>query len=81
MIPYEALAPPYNVTVNGAAPTYVNYTLYDNGTHGWIYFEYEHSTVEVVIIPEFPFFDILPLFMILMSLVTLVYRRRHVLTA
>jgi len=81
MIPYDALAPPYNVTVNGAAPTYVNYMLSDNGTHGWIYFEYEHSTKEVVIIPEFPFPEILPLLMIVMSLVALVYKRKHIIEA
>jgi hypothetical protein len=56
----------------------VNYTLHDNGTHSWIYFEYEHSTSEVIIIPEFPFFEILPLLMILMSLATLVFRRKHI---
>ena len=28
---------------------YHNYTLYDNSTHRWIYFAYEHSTHEVVI--------------------------------
>ena len=75
MLPHGVLSPPYNVTVNGASPTYVNYTLHDNGTHRWIYFEYEHSTWEVVIIPEFPFFATLPLFVVLTSLAALVYMR------
>jgi hypothetical protein len=39
----------YNVTINGAKPLYWNYALYDNGTHRWIYFAYEHSTKEIVI--------------------------------
>ena len=50
---------------NGATQVlYHNYTLYDNGTHRWIYFAYEHSTHEIVIVPEFSSFLILPLFMI-----------------
>lgn len=40
-----------------------------------------HSTREVVIIPEFPFFAILPLFMILMSLAASVYMKKHTLEA
>ena len=77
-IPHDVLSPPYNVTINGLSPTHMNYTLYDNGTHSWIYFEYEHSTSEVIIIPEFPFYEILPLIMIMMSLATLAYRRKHI---
>lgn len=76
-IPHDVLSPPYNVTVNGANPIYWNYTLYDNGTHTWIYFEYEHSTREVVIIPELPFFAILPLFMIVTLLAAAMYGRNR----
>ena len=68
-IPYEVLSEPFNVTVNGASPTYWNFNLYDNGTHRWLYFEYEHSTHEVIIIPEFPSLLILPLFIITTLLV------------
>lgn len=76
-IPYEVLSEPFNVTVDGANPTYWNYTLYDNGTHHWIYFEYEHSTREIVIIPESPSLLILPLFMTVSLLAALAYRRRR----
>jgi len=63
---------------NGTTPLlYHNYTLYDNGTHRWIYFVYEHSTLEIVIIPEFPSFIILPLFMIATLLAVIVYRKKH----
>jgi parallel beta-helix repeat protein len=31
---------------------YANYTIYDNGTHRWIYFAYPHSTHKIDIIPE-----------------------------
>ena len=54
-----------------------NYTLHDNGTHRWIYFAYEHSTLEIVVIPEFPSVLILPLFMIATLLAVIVYRRKH----
>jgi parallel beta-helix repeat protein len=70
-IPYEVLSDPFNVTVNGANPTYWNFNLYDNGTHRWIYFEYEHSTREVVIISELPIFTILLLLMTFMLWVLL----------
>lgn len=76
-IPYEVMSEPFNVTIDGVAPTCWNYTLYDNGTHRWLYFEYEHTTREVMIIPEFPFFAILPLFMTLTLLTTLANRRKH----
>jgi len=75
-IPYEVMSEPFNVTIDGANPTYWNYTIYDNGTHRWIYIEYEHSTKEVVIIPEFPLFLILLLFTIATLLAAFVYRKR-----
>ncbi len=75
-IPYEVMSEPFNVTIDGANPTYWNYTLYDNGTHRWIYFEYEHTTLEIVIIPEFPSFLILPLFMVATLLAVMVYRKQ-----
>jgi len=56
---------------------YPNYTLHDNGTHRWIYFAYEHSTHKIDIIPEFPSFLILPLFMIATLLAVIVYKRKH----
>lgn len=53
-----------------------NFTLYDNGTHRWIYFAYEHSIHKVDIIPESPSFFILPLIMIATLLAVIVYRRK-----
>jgi len=77
-IPHTIMTEPYNITVNGANPTYWNYTLYDNGTHRWIYFAYEHTELEVIIIPEFPSLTILPLFMITALLAGIIYRRKMV---
>ncbi|UCH32544.1 MAG: right-handed parallel beta-helix repeat-containing protein, partial [Candidatus Bathyarchaeota archaeon] len=76
-LPYEVMSGPYNVTIDGAFPTYWNYSIYDNGTHKWIYFEYEHSTLKIIIVPEFPSFLILQLFMIATLLVVIVYRRKR----
>ena len=76
-IPHDLMTEPYNVTINGKTPTYWNYTIYDNGTHRWIYFAYEHSTLEILIVPEFPSFLILPLFMIATLLAVIVHGRKH----
>ena len=78
-IPKSLMAPPYTVTIdNGQTPvTYYNETLFDNDTHQWIYFAYLHSEHQVEIIPEFPSFLILPLFMIATLLAVIVYKRKH----
>jgi parallel beta-helix repeat protein len=62
---------------DGQTPVlYHNYALYDNGTHRWIYFTYEHSAHEIVIVSEFS-----PVFMLLFLMVTtlltvMLYRRK-----
>jgi len=76
-IPHALMTEPYNVTIDGAEPHYVNYTLHDDGDNRWIYFSYEHSTLEIVIIPEFPPMLIMPLFMIATLLAVIVYRRKY----
>jgi len=75
-IPHTLMNETYHVTVNGTEPYYVNYNIADNWTHRWIYFEYEHSTLEIVITPEFPLLIFLPLFMTATLLATIVYRRK-----
>jgi len=77
-IPHALMNDTYQVTIDDAEPYYVNHTLYDNSTHRWIYFAYEHSTLEVVIVPELSSFLILPLFTIATLLAALVYRRKRV---
>jgi parallel beta-helix repeat protein len=76
-IPHEVMYEPFNVTIDGANPIYWNYTLYDNETHRWIYFSYQHSRLEIIIVPEFPSFLILPLFMTLTLLTVIICKRRH----
>jgi len=48
-----------------------------NSTYSYLYFTYHHSTQEVVIVPEFPSFLILPLFLIATLLAVIVYKRKH----
>jgi len=50
---------------------------FSNSTHAYLYFTYNHSTHEVVIVPEFPSSLLLPLFMIVTLLAVIIYRRKH----
>jgi parallel beta-helix repeat protein len=54
-----------------------NYTLYDNGTHRWIYFAYSHSSSEIDIVDEFSPFLFLPLLMMATLLIVLAYRGKR----
>lgn len=66
------------VVDNGQTPVlYLNNTLYDNGTHRWIYFTYPHSTRGISIVPEFPTFVILPLFMMAVAITATAFKRRR----
>jgi parallel beta-helix repeat protein len=62
-IPTALMNNTYKVLVNGSE---VQYTFLpcSNSTHSYLYFNYAHSTKEVVIIPEVPSFLIMPLFMV-----------------
>jgi len=75
-IPHALMNETYQVIVNGIEPSFVNYTLYDSGTHRWIYFNYQHSTLEIIIVPEFPSFVLLPLFMIATLLAVIAYKKK-----
>jgi parallel beta-helix repeat protein len=75
-IPYSLMVPPYRVIVDGGEPYYVNYTLYDNGTHRWIYVAYQHSTHEIIIIAEFPEGMSILILMLAVILATTSYKLR-----
>ncbi len=75
-IPHAMMNETYQVTVDGVEPHYVNYTLYDDGENRWMYFSYEHSQREVVIIPEFLWVSMLPLLMVATSSLLIVSRRK-----
>lgn len=53
-----------------------NYTLYDNGTHRWIYFAYSHSVHEIDIVTELSSSLILLSFIIGTLLLVIIYRRK-----
>jgi len=74
-IPHVLMNETYHVIVNGTEPYYVNYNLADNGTHRWLYFTYEHSTLEIVITSEFQSLIILSLFMAITLLAAIVYKK------
>jgi parallel beta-helix repeat protein len=75
-IPTSLMNGTYHVFVNG---TEVSYSLLScsNETYSYLYFNYTHSTQEVIIIPEFPSFLILSLFMIVTLLTVIVHKRKH----
>ena len=75
-IPRALMNETYKVFVNGTEVP-CNLLPCSNTTHSYLYFTYNHSTQEVIIIPEFPSFLILPLFMIATLLAVTVYRRKH----
>jgi parallel beta-helix repeat protein len=79
-IPHDLMTPDgISVIIDdGLTPVlYHNYSLYDNGTHRWIYFTYEHSTHEIIIVPEFPAILTLPLLMATTLPAVLLYKRRR----
>ncbi len=75
-IPTALMNATYKVYVNGTEISY-NLLPCSNETHTYLYFNYTHSTQEVVIIPEFPSFIIMPLFMITTLLAVMIYKRKH----
>jgi hypothetical protein len=64
----------FQVFVNGTQTSYT--TVYANSTHNYIYFTYNHSTQEIVIVPEFQALIVLPILMIAAMLAVLVRNRR-----
>ena len=48
-IPHALMAGTCRVTIDGAMPHYVNYTLYYDSTNRWLYFNYQHSSHRIMI--------------------------------
>lgn len=52
-IPTDLMHSPYHIIIDaGLTPVLNNRIVYENGTHKWVYFAYQHSTHEIVITPE-----------------------------
>jgi len=76
-IPHSLMAEPYNVTVDGVEPVYVNYTLKDDGASRWIYLRYSHSAHEIIIDGTQPL-DVIPPAVSVLSPEYLVYTQNIV---
>jgi parallel beta-helix repeat protein len=74
-ISHDLLHPPYNVMVNGYSVAFN--VVYENGTLSIIYFSYEHSTLEITIVPEFGFLFLLFCFTASTLIVAVLHKRRH----
>jgi parallel beta-helix repeat protein len=76
LVPTALMNKTYTVLVNG---TEVSHDLlpFSNATHSYLYFTYNNSTQEVTIIPEFPSFIILPLFMTITFPIFTAHKRKN----
>jgi nitrous oxidase accessory protein len=75
-VPTSLMNATYRVLLNGKEVS-CNLLPCSNNAHGYLYFTYAHSTQEVIIIPEFPSFLILPLIFIATPLAVAIYRRKR----
>ena len=75
-IPTALMNETYSVFVNG---TEVSSSLLacSNSTHSYLYFNYTHSTKEVVIVPEFPSTMLFPLFMMSILVLSILKNKRR----
>jgi parallel beta-helix repeat protein len=74
-IPRAMMNETYHVFVNGTEVP-CNLLPFSDSTHSYLYFSYNHSTQEVIVIPEFPLLTILPLLMIATLLTALICKRK-----
>jgi parallel beta-helix repeat protein len=75
-IPTALIGTDYRILVNGTEVPFHLLPI-SNSANGYLYFTYHHSTQEVVIIPEFPPFYILPLSMIATAWAVMIYKRKR----
>jgi nitrous oxidase accessory protein len=74
MIPHAVMSPPFNITLNGNALPYA--TTFENDTLSIIYFSYQHSMLQIVIVPEFPL-GLLPALFMMATLAVMAYRKEY----
>jgi len=75
-IPHALMNETYQVIIDDAEPYYVNYTLYDDGNNRWIYFSYQHSKLEIIIIPEFPAWASMLMILTMLTVTIVIYKRK-----
>jgi parallel beta-helix repeat protein len=77
-IPTALMNDTYRVFVNGTEILPSPEPLpCSNSTYSYIYFNYTHSTKEIIIVPGFPSLLLLQLFMIITLLAVIAYRRKN----
>jgi parallel beta-helix repeat protein len=74
-IPRALLNETYKVYVNGTEIPYRSLP-FSNSTHSYLYFNYTLSTEQVTIVPEFPSFLVLPLFLMTTLLAVIGFKAR-----
>jgi signal peptidase I len=78
-IPNELVTGQMDVHVNGSSVFFEQST---NATHHFVWFDWEGTNcITDIVLPEFPSFFILPLFMIATLLAVIVYRRKYSITS
>ena len=75
LIPTALMNGTYKVFVNRTEVQYIK-SGFSNSTHSYLYFTYNHSTQEVVIIPEFPSWTPMLLILIVFTVALSIYKRR-----
>jgi hypothetical protein len=80
-LPNNILNASYYIVLIDMTPIIVNKLAISNDTHTTLYFTFNTSAIEgIIITPEFPSFLILPLFFIITLLAVTVYRRKSLKT-
>jgi len=74
-IPTALMNYTYRVFINSTEVSYILLSC-SNITHSYLYFEYNHSTQEVVIVPEFPTWAPMLLILIVLTVAIAIYKRR-----
>jgi len=74
-IPTDLMNDTYKVFVN-CTEVQCNLLPCSNSTHSYLYFTYNHSTQEVMIVPEFPTWTSMLLILIVLSVAIAIYKRR-----
>jgi parallel beta-helix repeat protein len=77
LIPTALMNATYRVFINGTEILPSPEPLpCSNSTHSYLYFTYNHSTQEVIIIPEFPIWTLMIIILIMLTVATAIYKRR-----
>jgi parallel beta-helix repeat protein len=74
-IPTALMNDTYRVFINSTEVSYILFSC-SNGTHSYLYFTYNHSTQEVIIIPEFPTGASMLVILVILTVAVVIYKRR-----